>query len=80
LLQNIGFVAKQTKWKEDPSKFDPNINQNNFKLITAIITAGLYPNIIRISKQGSNLRFFTQKEEVYIHPMSVNYKVTIFNL
>ena len=49
---------------------DINMNSENWGLVKACIVAGLYPNLVRVDREGGGLR--TQKEsKVKIHPGSV---------
>lgn len=48
---------------------DLNTNSENWAVIKAALTAGLYPNVIRVDREHFQLR--TQKEvKVYLHPSS----------
>ena len=49
---------------------DINMNSDNWGLVKACMVAGLYPNLVRVDREGNGLR--TQKEsKVKIHPGSV---------
>jgi len=49
---------------------DINMNSENWGLVKACMVAGLYPNLVRVDREGGGLR--TQKEsKVKIHPGSV---------
>ena len=49
---------------------DINMNSDNWGLVKACMVAGLYPNLVRVDREGGGLR--TQKEsKVKIHPGSV---------
>ncbi|XP_057341325.1 3'-5' RNA helicase YTHDC2-like isoform X2 [Microplitis mediator] len=48
---------------------DINLNSENWAVVKAALTAGLYPNLIRVDREYGQLR--TQKEsKVFLHPSS----------
>jgi len=72
---NIG----DSLWIDSKNEKQCNKNGTSVAVLRSVMTAGLYPNVIRINKvekRGMHqiLKFTTQKETVNIHPSSVNYK------
>ncbi|XP_064611599.1 ATP-dependent DNA/RNA helicase DHX36-like [Liolophura sinensis] len=81
LLKDLGFVNSRSP-KEETS----NINSGNYGLIKAVICAGLYPNVAKISKspnphsKGFRPTLFCTKTDrrVTLHPKSVNANEKVF--
>ncbi len=72
---NIG----DSLWIDSKNEKQCNKNGTSVAVLRSVMTAGLYPNVIRINKvekRGMHqiLKFTTQKETVNIHPSSINYK------
>ncbi|XP_056334421.1 ATP-dependent DNA/RNA helicase DHX36 isoform X2 [Danio aesculapii] len=78
-LLRAGFV--NSKDPKDPSS---NINSENKKLVKAVIVAGLYPKVAKISpshnkKRPMPVKVYTKADgKVCIHPKSVNAEETQF--
>ncbi|XP_030760965.1 putative ATP-dependent RNA helicase DHX57 isoform X2 [Sitophilus oryzae] len=70
-----------------------NVNGGNLRLLSSIICAALYPNIVKVltpsktfiqssagavpkENDAKDIKFATPNELVFLHPSSVNYKVT----
>jgi len=70
-LHEIGFIDKPY-----PNCRQSNIHSGNIKLIKAVICAGLYPNVAKVTNPLNVKRFpkFSTKEHrrVQLHPKSVN--------
>uniref|UniRef100_A0A6J0TQ65 RNA helicase n=1 Tax=Pogona vitticeps TaxID=103695 RepID=A0A6J0TQ65_9SAUR len=108
LLSDIGFVKEGLRAKDIERRYsqrgdiilevtgeEANTNAENLKLISAILCAALYPNVVQVRKpEGTcqksskgaakinprELKFVTKKEGyVYIHPSSVNYQTSHFS-
>ncbi|KAJ7341234.1 hypothetical protein JRQ81_005102 [Phrynocephalus forsythii] len=108
LLSDIGFVKDglrardiERRWSQrgdsvlEATGEEANTNAENFKLISAILCAALYPNVVQVrtpegmlqkASKGAvktnpkELKFVTKKEGcVYIHPSSVNYQTRHFS-
>jgi HrpA-like RNA helicase len=63
LLSSMGFVDKN----------EEKLNENTIPLVSAIICAGLTPNMLHVEKKKKNrVVLQDQKQEVLIHPSSVN--------
>ncbi|XP_055878287.1 putative ATP-dependent RNA helicase DHX57 [Biomphalaria glabrata] len=97
-LSDIGFIRKGIKTRDVQSQSsyisdgvweitgpEVNVNNENMELLSALLVAALYPNIIEIVPQATNLsgsgervsrtKFKTEKGEyVDIHPSSVNFQ------
>ncbi|XP_076273825.1 putative ATP-dependent RNA helicase DHX57 isoform X2 [Rhynchophorus ferrugineus] len=103
LLVNIGFIPADLSGvrrrmgedivEEITTSIGFNVNGENLRLLSSILCAALYPNIVKVltppktymqSSAGAvikehdpkDLKFATPKEMVFLHPSSVNYKVT----
>jgi ATP-dependent RNA helicase DHX57 len=63
-------------WNNKSKQYQCNKNGSSVAILRSVITAGLYPNVIRINKseKRGRLKFTTQKETINIHPSSVNFK------
>ncbi|KAK6944129.1 Helicase-associated domain [Dillenia turbinata] len=75
LLSEIGFV--------DKSKGASAYNQysHDLEMVTAILCAGLYPNVLQCKRRGKRTAFYTKEVgKVDIHPASVNAGVYLFPL
>nr|XP_004303378.2 PREDICTED: ATP-dependent RNA helicase DHX36 [Fragaria vesca subsp. vesca] len=75
LLSNIGFV--------DKSKGASAYNQysHDLEMVSAILCAGLYPNVVQCKRRGKRTAFYTKEVgKVDIHPGSVNAGVHLFPL
>uniref|UniRef100_A0A8C4QJA6 Putative ATP-dependent RNA helicase DHX57 n=1 Tax=Eptatretus burgeri TaxID=7764 RepID=A0A8C4QJA6_EPTBU len=96
-LSDIGFVheglrARDIEWMcrrgsdgvIQATGPEVNANSENPKLVSAMLCAALYPNVIKVtsaddkkvSSKTNKLVFMTKTEVVYIHPSSINYQVT----
>ncbi|XP_059140316.1 putative ATP-dependent RNA helicase DHX57 [Physella acuta] len=98
LLSNIGFIRPGIRQRDvlmlsnkasDGVKLvtgeEANVNSDNTALLSAMLVAALYPNVIEIitplirSYRGSRYQFKTKDHElVNIHPSSVNHKQITF--
>ncbi|KAM5559305.1 DExH-box ATP-dependent RNA helicase DExH1 [Rosa sericea] len=75
LLSNIGFV--------DKSRGANAYNQysHDLEMVSAILCAGLYPNVVQCKRRGKRTAFYTKEVgKVDIHPGSVNAGVHLFPL
>ncbi|KAJ6303912.1 hypothetical protein OIU77_017730 [Salix suchowensis] len=75
LLSDIGFV--------DKSRGVSAYNQysHDMEMVSAILCAGLYPNVVQCKRRGKRTAFFTKEVgKVDIHPASVNAGVFLFPL
>ncbi|XP_061352384.1 DExH-box ATP-dependent RNA helicase DExH1 isoform X2 [Gastrolobium bilobum] len=75
LLSDIGFV--------DQSKSINAYNQysRDLEMVSAILCAGLYPNVVQCKRRGKRTAFYTKEVgKVDIHPASVNAGVHLFPL
>lgn len=51
------------------------------EMISAILCAGLYPNVVQCKRRGKRTAFYTKElGKVDIHPGSVNARVNLFSL
>ncbi|XP_020915911.1 ATP-dependent DNA/RNA helicase DHX36 [Exaiptasia diaphana] len=77
LLCDIGFL-------DNPDPKDPasNHNEDNLKLVKAVLCAGLYPNVVKIlhhDKLKRPPRLYTQGDgKVAMHPKSVNVETVAY--
>jgi ATP-dependent RNA helicase DHX29 len=65
------YGRNRTRFVYPPPDFDSN--SANPTLINAALTAGLYPKILSIDKNGQ-LKTITNNQLSYFHPSSVNFK------
>ncbi|XP_057999659.1 DExH-box ATP-dependent RNA helicase DExH1 isoform X2 [Hevea brasiliensis] len=75
LLTDIGFV--------DKSRGAGAYNQysHDLEMVSAILCAGLYPNVVQCKRRGKRTAFYTKEVgKVDIHPASVNAGVHLFPL
>lgn len=75
LLSDIGFI--------DKSKSVNAYNQysNDLEMVSAVLCAGLYPNVVQCKRRGKRTALYTKEVgKVDIHPASVNAGVHIFPL
>ncbi|KAF7147070.1 hypothetical protein RHSIM_Rhsim03G0064000 [Rhododendron simsii] len=75
LLSDIGFV--------DKSRGANAYNQysKDLEMVSAILCAGLYPNVVQCKRRGKRTAFYTKEVgAVDIHPASVNASVHLFPL
>ncbi|KAH7854237.1 hypothetical protein Vadar_011602 [Vaccinium darrowii] len=75
LLSDIGFV--------DKSRGANAYNQysKDLEMVSAILCAGLYPNVVQCKRRGKRTAFYTKEAgKVDIHPASVNAGVHLFPL
>ncbi|KAG5556410.1 hypothetical protein RHGRI_006865 [Rhododendron griersonianum] len=75
LLSDIGFV--------DKSRGANAYNQysKDLEMVSAILCAGLYPNVVQCKRRGKRSAFYTKEVgAVDIHPASVNAGVHLFPL
>ncbi|OAY40762.1 DExH-box ATP-dependent RNA helicase DExH1 isoform X2 [Manihot esculenta] len=75
LLADIGFV--------DISRGARAYNQysHDLEMVSAILCAGLYPNVVQCKRRGKRTAFYTKEVgKVDIHPASVNAGVHLFPL
>ncbi|XP_058205319.1 DExH-box ATP-dependent RNA helicase DExH1 isoform X3 [Rhododendron vialii] len=75
LLSDIGFV--------DKSRGANAYNQysKDLEMVSAILCAGLYPNVVQCKRRGKRTAFYTKEVgAVDIHPASVNAGVHLFPL
>uniref|UniRef100_A0A2P2JPR1 RNA helicase n=3 Tax=Rhizophora mucronata TaxID=61149 RepID=A0A2P2JPR1_RHIMU len=75
LLYDIGFV--------DKSRVASTYNQysQDLEMVSAILCAGLYPNVVQCKRRGKWTAFYTKEVgKVDIHPASVNAGVYLFPL
>lgn len=74
LLSSIGFVDKSNAGAY-------NQFSNDSEMVSAILCAGLYPNVVQCKRRGKRTAFFTKEVgKVDIHPASVNAGVHLFPL
>ena len=79
LLCDIGFLSKK---KTSTLQSDPNEYGDNLHLVKAVVTAGLYPNVLALPKdnwppkEGAEMKFESRKGSVALHPCSVNFGST----
>ncbi|CAH8264868.1 unnamed protein product [Arabidopsis lyrata] len=74
LLSDIGFVDKSK-----PNAY--NQYSHDMEMISAILCAGLYPNVVQCKRRGKRTAFYTKElGKVDIHPGSVNARVNLFSL
>ncbi|KMZ73507.1 putative ATP-dependent RNA helicase [Zostera marina] len=75
LLSDIGFIDKA----KGPKTY--NYYGDDLKMVSAVLCAGLYPNVIQCKKRGKRTAFYSKEVgKVDIHPSSVNAGVHIFPL
>ncbi|KAF5937832.1 hypothetical protein HYC85_025338 [Camellia sinensis] len=75
LLSGIGFVDKS----RGPNAY--NQYSNDLEMVSAILCAGLYPNVVQCKRRGKRTAFYTREVgKVDIHPASVNAGVHLFPL
>ncbi|CAD5122474.1 DgyrCDS10897 [Dimorphilus gyrociliatus] len=83
LLRDMGFVSSS-----DPYHGASNYNSSNEKLVRAVLSAGLYPNVVKIRyKDGKPKphcpRYVIESEsggkKIHIHKSSVNFLRDIFS-
>ncbi|VDH96114.1 ATP-dependent RNA helicase DHX36 [Mytilus galloprovincialis] len=78
LLHDLGFVANR-----DPRDKEVNINSDNIGLVKAVICAGLYPNVAKLTnvprsmEKSPNLTLH-DGQKVAAHPKSVNANEKVF--
>ncbi|KAJ4784387.1 ATP-dependent RNA helicase [Rhynchospora pubera] len=73
LLSEIGFISKARGVKA--------YNQfgNDFEMISAVLCAGLYPNVIQCKRCGKRSAFYSKDVgKVHLHPSSVNAGTHLF--
>ncbi|KAJ1694012.1 hypothetical protein LUZ63_010710 [Rhynchospora breviuscula] len=73
LLSEIGFISKARGVKA--------YNQfgNDFEMISAVLCAGLYPNVIQCKRRGKRSAFYSKDVgKVDLHPSSVNAGTHLF--
>lgn len=77
LLRDMGFVSSS-----DPYHGASNYNSSNEKLVRAVLSAGLYPNVVKIRYKNSKPkpycpRYIIESEsggkKIHIHKSSVNF-------
>ncbi|VDI08111.1 Hypothetical predicted protein [Mytilus galloprovincialis] len=78
LLHDLGFVANR-----DPRDKEVNINSDNIGLVKAVICAGLYPNVAKLtnvprSMEKSPSLILHDGQKVAAHPKSVNANEKVF--
>ncbi|XP_010505119.1 PREDICTED: DExH-box ATP-dependent RNA helicase DExH1 isoform X2 [Camelina sativa] len=74
LLSDIGFVDKSR-----PSAY--NQYSQDMEMVSAVLCAGLYPNVVQCKRRGKRTAFYTKElGKVDIHPGSVNARVNLFSL
>ncbi|CAA7020316.1 unnamed protein product [Microthlaspi erraticum] len=75
LLSDIGFVDKS----RGPNAY--NQYSHDMEMISAVLCAGLYPNVVQCKRRGKRTAFYTKElGKVDIHPGSVNARVNLFSL
>ncbi|KAM3402109.1 hypothetical protein ACQJBY_006203 [Aegilops geniculata] len=75
LLSDIGFVSKPRGVKAY------NHYGKDLEMVSAVLCAGLYPNVIQCKRRGKRTAFYTKDVgKVDIHPSSVNAGVQQFPL
>ncbi|MED6108795.1 hypothetical protein PIB30_027486 [Stylosanthes scabra] len=75
LLSDIGFVDKS----RGPSAY--NQYSHDLEMVSAILCAGLYPNVVQCKRRGKRMAFYTKEVgKVDIHPASVNAGIHLFPL
>ncbi|CAH8382009.1 unnamed protein product [Eruca vesicaria subsp. sativa] len=75
LLSDIGFVDKS----RGPNAY--NQYSQDMEMISAVLCAGLYPNVVQCKRRGKRTAFYTKElGKVDIHPGSVNARVNLFSL
>ncbi|CAG2231821.1 DHX36 [Mytilus edulis] len=89
LLHDLGFVANR-----DPRDKEVNINSDNIGLVKAVICAGLYPNVVKLTNVPRSMEKYVLKrimlkstipnlmlhdgQKVAAHPKSVNANEKVF--
>ncbi|CAM8927428.1 unnamed protein product [Rhodiola kirilowii] len=75
LLSDIGFVNKSQ------ASNAYNKYSSDMEMVSAILCAGLYPNVVQCKRRGKRTAFFTKEVgKVDLHPASVNAGVPLFPL
>uniref|UniRef100_A0ACD5TPF9 Uncharacterized protein n=1 Tax=Avena sativa TaxID=4498 RepID=A0ACD5TPF9_AVESA len=75
LLSDIGFVSKKRGMQAY------NHYGKDLEMVSAVLCAGLYPNVIQCKRRGKRTAFYTKDVgKVDIHPSSVNAGVQQFPL
>ncbi|XP_038701366.1 DExH-box ATP-dependent RNA helicase DExH1 isoform X2 [Tripterygium wilfordii] len=75
LLSDIGFVDKS----RGPSAY--NQYNHDLEMVSAVLCAGLYPNVVQCKRRGKRTAFYTKEVgKVDIHPASVNAGIHLFPL
>lgn len=58
-----------------------NQYSQDMEMISAVLCAGLYPNVVQCKRRGKRTAFYTKElGKVDIHPGSVNARVNLFSL
>ena len=88
LLVDIGFVEAPAGGKgrgkaryrgaASDKSASYNANADNLQLVTAVIAAGLYPNVIIVKPGAREPKLLTRIGEVFLHPCSVNFNRSSF--
>ncbi|OWM79027.1 hypothetical protein CDL15_Pgr003198 [Punica granatum] len=75
LLSDIGFIDRS----KGASAY--NHYSNDLEMVSAILCAGLFPNVVQCKRRGKRTAFYTKEVgKVDIHPASVNAGVHLFPL
>ncbi|XP_050384008.1 DExH-box ATP-dependent RNA helicase DExH1 isoform X2 [Argentina anserina] len=75
LLSTIGFIDKS----KGASAY--NEYSHDLEMVSAILCAGLYPNVVQCKRRGKRTAFYTKEVgKVDIHPGSVNAGIHLFPL
>uniref|UniRef100_A0A0D6R7W2 Uncharacterized protein n=1 Tax=Araucaria cunninghamii TaxID=56994 RepID=A0A0D6R7W2_ARACU len=75
LLRDIGFIDKSFGLKAY------NQYSGDMEMVSAVLCAGLFPNVVQCKRRGKRTAFFTKEDgKVDLHPSSVNSFVASFPL
>ncbi|KAF2321225.1 hypothetical protein GH714_035758 [Hevea brasiliensis] len=75
------YSAPGPKYWKDASDGAYNQYSHDLEMVSAILCAGLYPNVVQCKRRGKRTAFYTKEVgKVDIHPASVNAGVHLFPL
>eukprot|EP00940_MAST-03C_sp_MAST-3C-sp2_P001817 g1817.t1 len=73
---------RDEQWREHLANGSHNANARNYALVRAVITAGLYPNVLQIerpNREGAEPSIRARDGVVAIHPVSINFNESRFD-
>jgi ATP-dependent RNA helicase DHX29 len=72
MLSRARYGRNRTRFVTVPPELDCNCN--NFALLNAALTAGMYPKILSIDLSNGQMRTISNNQPVVFHPSSVNFR------